>query len=96
LHNRHFPSLDDVITAVETEFDQWASRNETLRRLCRLLKTLCIAFFGDGRLTVLGKDARNATAGRNIWLIRQAFELDADFNPVETYTMVLGPNPQAG
>ncbi|MFN0104506.1 MAG: transposase [Bryobacteraceae bacterium] len=42
LHNRHFPSLDDVITAVETEFDHWASRNETLRRLCRLLKTLCI------------------------------------------------------
>ena len=36
LHNRYFPSLDEVITAVETEFDQWARRNETLRRLCAI------------------------------------------------------------
>lgn len=36
LHNRYFPRLAAVITAVEAEFDQWASRNETLRRLCAI------------------------------------------------------------
>lgn len=36
LHNQYFPSLDDVVTAVETQFDQWTGRNETLRRLCAI------------------------------------------------------------
>ena len=36
LHNQYFPRLDDVITAVEAEFDQWARGNETLRRLCAI------------------------------------------------------------
>jgi len=36
LHNRYFPKLDAVIAAVETEFDQWTDRNETLRRLCAM------------------------------------------------------------
>jgi transcriptional regulator with GAF, ATPase, and Fis domain len=33
LHNRYFPDLDNVVAAVEVEFDQWTIRNETLRRL---------------------------------------------------------------
>lgn len=36
LHNRYFPCLAEVIAAVEAEFDQWAGRNETLRRLCAI------------------------------------------------------------
>jgi hypothetical protein len=36
LHNRYFPELDAVIEAAETEFDGWASRNDTLRRLCAI------------------------------------------------------------
>jgi transposase len=36
LHNRYFAQLNDVITAVETEFDQWTNRNNTLRRLCAI------------------------------------------------------------
>ncbi len=36
LHNRYFPQLDAVIAAVEAEFDGWAGRNETLRRLCAI------------------------------------------------------------
>ena len=35
-YNRYFPHLNDVITAVEAEFDQWAYRNDTLRRLCAI------------------------------------------------------------
>jgi len=34
LHNRYFPNLNEVIAAVETQFQQWTSRNEALRRLC--------------------------------------------------------------
>jgi hypothetical protein len=36
VHNRYFPRLDDVIAAVEAEFDQWAGCNDTLRRLCAI------------------------------------------------------------
>jgi hypothetical protein len=36
LPNRYFPDLDNVIAAVEAEFDQWTIRNETLRRLCAI------------------------------------------------------------
>src|SRR5664279_5630469 len=36
LHNRYFSQLEDVITAVEAEFDQWTRRNEILRRLCAI------------------------------------------------------------
>ena len=36
LHNRYFPQLDDVIAAVEAEFDQWTNRNDTLWRLCAI------------------------------------------------------------
>lgn len=36
-HNRYFPALDEVITAVEDEFDLWARGNDTLRRLCAII-----------------------------------------------------------
>ena len=36
LHNRYFAQLDEVIAAVETEFESWARRNDTLRRLCAM------------------------------------------------------------
>jgi hypothetical protein len=36
LHNRYFSQLDEVIAAVEAEFDQWTGRNEILRRLCAI------------------------------------------------------------
>ena len=35
-HNRYFPTLDDVITAVDGEFDLWTRGNDTLRRLCAI------------------------------------------------------------
>lgn len=37
LHNRHFATLNEVITVVETEFASWSTRNETLRRLCAII-----------------------------------------------------------
>jgi transposase len=36
LHNWYFPSLDEVIAAVEAKFEEWASGNQTLHRLCAL------------------------------------------------------------
>ena len=36
LHNRYFSQLEDVISAVEGEFDQWTRRNGILRRLCAI------------------------------------------------------------
>lgn len=36
LHNRYFPLLDDVITAVETQFAQWMRGNQALKRLCAI------------------------------------------------------------
>jgi hypothetical protein len=36
LHNRYFPLLEDVITAVETQFGQWTHGNHTLKRLCAI------------------------------------------------------------
>lgn len=37
LHNRYFARLEEVIAAVETEFQGWARRNEALRRLCAII-----------------------------------------------------------
>lgn len=34
LHNRYFPTLEDVIAVVEAPFGTWASGNETVRKLC--------------------------------------------------------------
>ena len=36
LHNRYFENLQDVISAVESEFATWITRNDVLRRLCAL------------------------------------------------------------
>ena len=36
LHNRYFPTLEDVITVVETQFGIWTSGNETVRKLCAI------------------------------------------------------------
>jgi len=33
LHNRYFENLKDIISAVESEFATWTTRNEVLRRL---------------------------------------------------------------
>jgi transposase len=33
-HNRYFATLNEVITAVETQFQQWSSPNRQLRLLC--------------------------------------------------------------
>jgi transposase len=33
-HNRYFPTLDEIISAVEQVFCEWRNGNETLRRLC--------------------------------------------------------------
>jgi len=37
LHNRYFATLDEVIAAVETQFQSWASPNDSLRRLCAII-----------------------------------------------------------
>lgn len=36
LHNRYFPTLDEVIAAVEDEFSAWIRGSDTLRRLCAI------------------------------------------------------------
>lgn len=33
-HNRYFPTLDEIVIAVEKVFCEWRNGNETLRRLC--------------------------------------------------------------
>jgi transposase len=33
-HNIYFPAIDDIVTAVEPQFDQWRNRSETLQSLC--------------------------------------------------------------
>jgi transposase len=37
VHNRYFPSIDDVIDAVETIFDSWTSKNDILSKLCAII-----------------------------------------------------------
>lgn len=36
LHNRYFATLDEVIAAVEIQFETWIHSNETLRKLCAI------------------------------------------------------------
>ena len=36
LNARYFPTLEEVVAAVETQFGYWANGNETLRRLCAI------------------------------------------------------------
>jgi transposase len=37
IHNKYFPSLEDVMQTVEDQFFQWASGSETLVRLCAII-----------------------------------------------------------
>lgn len=37
IHNRYFAKLEEVIMAVEAQFDTWTKRNEVLRRLCAII-----------------------------------------------------------
>lgn len=37
LHNRYFPSLNDIIQTVENQFNLWKIGNDTLRRLCAII-----------------------------------------------------------
>lgn len=37
IHNRHFASLDEVIAAVENQFELWAKPNETITKLCAVI-----------------------------------------------------------
>ncbi len=36
-HNRFFPTLSDVLVAVETRFDHWRKPNSILRQLCGII-----------------------------------------------------------
>lgn len=36
LHNRYFPTLQEVIQTVENKFAEWASGNPTLQKLCAI------------------------------------------------------------
>lgn len=36
LHNRYFPTLEEVIRTVESKFAEWAFGNPTLHRLCAI------------------------------------------------------------
>jgi transposase len=37
LHNRYFPTLEEVVSAVAPVFDAWSRPNTTLQRLCGIL-----------------------------------------------------------
>jgi len=36
LHNRYFPTLEDVVKSVESQFIEWTSGNEAVRKLCAI------------------------------------------------------------
>ena len=36
-HNRHFPTLDDILNAVRERFELWAKSNRQLPRLCAII-----------------------------------------------------------
>ena len=36
VHDQYFGHLNDVIQAVETQFEQWQHGHETLRKLCAI------------------------------------------------------------
>ena len=37
VHNRYFPTLDELVHVVVEKFDQWEKPNSTLRRLCAII-----------------------------------------------------------
>jgi len=36
LHNRYFPTLEDVVQSVESKFSEWTSGSEVVRKLCAI------------------------------------------------------------
>jgi transposase len=36
LHNRYFPTLEDVVQTVESKFSEWTSGNDVVRKLCAI------------------------------------------------------------
>jgi transposase len=36
LHNRYFPTLEDVVQSVEPKFSEWTSGNEVVRKICAI------------------------------------------------------------
>jgi transposase len=36
VHNKYFPSLSDIVSAVEGQFQKWEKPNDELKRLCKL------------------------------------------------------------
>ncbi len=36
LHNRYFPTLDDVVESVDSKFSEWRLGNEVVRKLCAI------------------------------------------------------------
>jgi transposase len=36
LHNRYFPTLEDLIQSVESKFSEWTSGSEVVRKLCAI------------------------------------------------------------
>src|SRR5574342_295213 len=52
-HNRYFPNINNLINTVFNQFKRWQQPNETLRRLCALLKTLCIVAVQAEKLWLL-------------------------------------------
>jgi len=36
LHNRYFPTLEDVVQTVESKFREWKSGNDVVRKLCAI------------------------------------------------------------
>ena len=41
LHNRYFGTLQEVVTAVESQFVEWEKSNEVLRKLC-VIRSDCV------------------------------------------------------
>jgi transposase len=37
LHNRYFPTLEDVVQTVESKFREWTSGNAVVRKLCSII-----------------------------------------------------------
>jgi transposase len=37
LHNRYFPTLEDVVESVESKFSTWTSGDEVVRKLCAII-----------------------------------------------------------
>jgi len=37
IHNRYFPTIEDIVRSVETIFNEWRNQNETLRKLYAII-----------------------------------------------------------